>query len=73
LGQNDWVAGSASLRKWWRRTILADFIGVGILLLGWVLRSDMLIGLGFILLVVSIAFRINTHVYFTTSRRKERP
>ena len=43
------------------------------MLLGWVLRSDMLIGLGFILLVVSIAFRINTQVYFTTSRRKERP
>ena len=70
LGQNVGVASSPSLRKWWRRTILADFIGIAFLLLGWGLHSDVLLGLGFILLVVSISFRIAAHIYFTISRRR---
>jgi hypothetical protein len=59
-----------SYRTMWKRTILANLIGIAVLLVGWGLGSGVLITVGFLVLVASLGYRIVTQVRATGSRRK---
>ena len=64
------MAGMAprSLRTWWIRTIVANFLGIAILLIGWGTNSNILLALGFLILVVSLGVRVAAQL--TSSRRR---
>lgn len=53
----------------WKRTIAANLFAIAILLVGWGLDSGLLITLGFLVLVASLAYKVVTQVR-ATSRRK---
>jgi hypothetical protein len=54
----------------WKRTIVANLVGIAVLLVGWGLGSGLLITVGFLVLVASLGYRIVTQVRATGSRRK---
>jgi hypothetical protein len=56
------------LRTWWIWTIVANFAGIIILLIGWGTNSSPLLDLGFIVLVVSLGVRVATQLRSRTNR-----
>jgi hypothetical protein len=54
----------------WKRTIVANLVGIAVLLVGWGLGSGVLITVGFLVLVASLGYRIVTQVRAAGSRRK---
>ena len=59
-----------SYGRMWKRTIVANLVGIAALLVGWGLGSGLLITVGFLVLVASLGYRIVTQVRATGSRRK---
>ena len=57
-----------SLRSMWKRTIIANLVGIAVLLLGAALHSGLLAILGFGILVVSVCHRIAAQVKARMSR-----
>jgi hypothetical protein len=49
-------------RTMWKRTIVANLVGIAVLLVGWGLDSGLLITVGFLVLVASLGYRIVTQV-----------
>jgi hypothetical protein len=54
----------------WKRTIVANLVGIAVLLVGWGLGSGVLITVGFLVLFASLGYRIVTQVRAAGSRRK---
>jgi hypothetical protein len=46
----------------WKRTVIANFVGIALLLMGWGLNSGLLVMIGFGTLVVSLCYRISAQV-----------
>jgi hypothetical protein len=51
-----------SLRAIWIWTIVANLAGIAILLIGWATNTSALLSLGLVVLVASLAVRINTQL-----------
>jgi hypothetical protein len=49
---------SVSYRNMWIRTIIANVVGIAILLIGWGTDSGAVIALGFVVLIISLGVRI---------------
>jgi hypothetical protein len=58
-----------SYRTGWKWTIVANLVGIAVILVGWGLGSGVLITVGFLVLVASLGYRIVTQVR-AGSRRK---
>jgi hypothetical protein len=63
------VVEARTYRTMWKRTIVANLLGIAVLLVGWGFDSGLLITLGFFVLVASLAYRVVTQVR-ASSRRK---
>jgi predicted cobalt transporter CbtA len=58
-----------TLRTWWIWTIVANFVGIAILLIGWGTNSSLVLALGFIVLVVSLGVRVAAQLNARTRRQ----
>jgi membrane protein implicated in regulation of membrane protease activity len=58
------------LRSMWKRTIIANLVGVAILLTGWATNSELLFFAGCIVLVLSLGHRMATQFAARSSRSR---
>jgi len=68
IGNNVFMA-LASSRAWWIRTIIVNFLGIAILLVGWAVDSKAILIIGFLVLGLSLGVRIAILLVGQTKQR----